>query len=283
MSLRIVAQSVLANPGNQRKKLRKSLAAVGWQAWKRIVRRPKVITLANGTRFRAYPDCVISSALHYADWPEYHELQFCRRHLSKGQTVVDVGANVGHCSLLLADIVGADNLICFEPTPVTFARLQENWRLNGWRDEQLHQLAVSAKPGRMFIPNSASPTTTNSIHASATNQTDVAIEVTSLDAMVPQWRSREFGLLKVDVEGFEREVFAGAGLFLTEMRPRLIMFESLDQHIEPAVAASLSAARYRVFQLGPDGQPDFENATAQNLFAVPEEMVGQLRSSRLDE
>src|SRR5213083_1969333 len=106
MSIRIIGRSVWNNPGNRDKRVGKLFAALHWQIYKRVIKRPKIITLANGARFRAYPDCVISSALHYADWPEYEELHFCRRHLRRGDVVIDVGANVGHFSLLLADICG---------------------------------------------------------------------------------------------------------------------------------------------------------------------------------
>ena len=132
MSLRIVLNSVWNNPGNDGVRLRKSVAAVAWQIWKRTVRSPRVIKLRNGILFNAHPDCVVSSSLVYADWPEYHELQFVRSQLRPGEYVVDVGANIGHVSLLLADIVGVERLVAFEPTPVSFRRLQENWKLNGW-------------------------------------------------------------------------------------------------------------------------------------------------------
>ncbi len=67
MSIRIISRSVWNNPGNRDKRVRKLFAALRWQIYKRVVKRPKLITLANGARFRAYPDCVISSALQYAD------------------------------------------------------------------------------------------------------------------------------------------------------------------------------------------------------------------------
>ena len=73
MSFRIIAQSVFNNPGNRDRKLRKALAACWWQIRKRVTSNPQTMILANGVRFQAYPHCVVSSALHYADWPEYYE------------------------------------------------------------------------------------------------------------------------------------------------------------------------------------------------------------------
>src|SRR5690242_1881371 len=122
MSVKIIGRAVWCNPGNRHCRIRKLMAAVGWQLYKRTLRQPRIIRLANGVKFRAYPDCVISSALHYADWPEFAELQFCRSQLQRGDVVWDVGANVGHFSLLMADIVGPENLHGYEPTPVAWRR-----------------------------------------------------------------------------------------------------------------------------------------------------------------
>ncbi|MGH7194367.1 MAG: hypothetical protein ACREJM_12680, partial [Candidatus Saccharimonadales bacterium] len=116
MSIRQVTCSVWRNPGNRGQRIRRTFAALRWQLQKRIVRSPRTVRLANGVRFRAYPDCVVSSALIYSDWPEFHELRFLRKHLGADELVIDVGANVGHVSLLLADLVGPENVYAFEPT-----------------------------------------------------------------------------------------------------------------------------------------------------------------------
>src|SRR5205823_15067838 len=117
MSFRLITKSIWANPGNRGKRLRKTLAALAWQCEKRTLKATRILTLPNNVRFKAYPDCVVSSALIYADWPEYHELMFLRRYLRASELVIDVGANVGHISLLLADVVGPRNVFALEPTP----------------------------------------------------------------------------------------------------------------------------------------------------------------------
>ena len=126
MSFRIVYGSIVNNPGNSGKYLSKAVKAVGWQLWKRTARKPKKIVLANGRKFVANPDCVVSSALIYADWPEYHELQLLRKYLHQDDFLLDVGANVGHLGLLLSDVVDPNRIVAFEPTPITFRRLNTN-------------------------------------------------------------------------------------------------------------------------------------------------------------
>ena len=67
---------------------------LGWQFWKRVVRRPIVIKLFNGLQFRAYPDCDVSSGVLYARIPDSRDILFMRSHLGQG-TLIDVGAMWG--------------------------------------------------------------------------------------------------------------------------------------------------------------------------------------------
>lgn len=186
MSFKIVLSGIWRNPGNRGQRIARTLRAVGWQLDKRLFKRPRLITLPNGVRMTAHPDCVVSSSLIYTEWPEYHELQFVRSRLRPGEYVLDVGANIGHVSLLLADIVGAERLVAFEPTPVSFRRLQENWKLNGWDTGRLHQIGIGAAPGTLFIPDSDRPETTNSLKPSKGSR-DVEVVVKPLDALAGLW------------------------------------------------------------------------------------------------
>ena len=157
MSVRLVAESVFGNPGNRGQWGRKSLAALAWQVRKRMSGRPREMRLPNDVRFNAYPDCAVSSALVYADWPEYHELMQVRGMLRPGDAVLDVGAYVGHVSLLVADIAGPSNLFAFEPAPVAFERLSENWRQNGWSTGHLFQTAAGDRSGTAYLRAAQAP------------------------------------------------------------------------------------------------------------------------------
>jgi FkbM family methyltransferase len=275
MSLRLVFKSVWRNPGNDRRKLHKTVAAVGWQLRKHLSGRPRIMRLANGAYFKAYPDCVISSALVYSDWPEFRELQFIRRTLEQGDAVIDVGANVGHISLLLSDIVGAENIFAFEPTPVSFRRLKENWELNGWSATNLFPYAVGRSAGSVRVPDSASPETENRV-SSEGNGKSIEVNLIALDDWRAHWNGRRIGLLKIDVEGYELQVFAGARESLRNDRLRLVMFESLGGAVDGEIANILRDSRYEVFQLDEKGAPDFSRCSAQNLFAVPTEKRSSL-------
>lgn len=270
MSVRLIAQFIWSNPGNRGKRLRKTLGAVAWQFRKRVTGAVRSLRLPNGMRFNAYPDCVVSSSLIYSDWPEYAELSFVRSMLRSGDAVIDVGANVGHISLLLADVVGGRNIFAFEPAPHAFRRLKENWRLNDLPTENIVEVAVGAARGEVFIEDHGRPTTTLRVSESPNGHRAVPVPLVPLDDYRQLWAGRPVGLLKVDVEGYELEVFKGCFKLLEEDRPRLIMFESLSGGLDARLATTFAEHHYAVFQLDGQGWPDFTRCSAQNLFAIPE-------------
>ncbi|MCS3708299.1 FkbM family methyltransferase [Salinibacter ruber] len=275
MSLRLVAQSIWQNPGNWGKRIRKTVAAIRWQLRKRLVGDTKVLTLPNGAKFRAYPDCVVSSSLIYSNWPEYHALMFVRSVLRERDVVIDVGANVGHISLLLSDVVGSENLFAFEPAPVAYDRLRRNWRLNGWSSEHLFQVAIGAESGTVRFENPERPKPT----ASFTDDGGIEVPLRPLDHMRQEWAGTPVGFLKVDVEGYEQSVFRGADTILRDDRPRLIMFESLSDTLNRDIHQQLRSRAYVVFQLDKRGDPDLSGTENQNLFAVPKESREQIIDS----
>ena len=276
MTIRLIARSVWQNPGNRGKRLQRTIAALAWQLRKRCCQSPSIKQLPNGVLFKLYPDCVVSSALVYADWPDYHELMFLRRTLRHDDVMLDVGAHAGHISSLLGDVVAPGNIVAFEPTPVSFHRLLENWQLNGWRADGLLQVAVGAEAGHVFIRDIDRPVTTNAVTSRPDFQDSVRVPLVCLDDLCDLWAGRSIGLLKIDVEGYEAEVFRGSRHLLRRNRPRIIMFESLARTLDEAIGALLADCDYTVFQLDATGRPDFAAQAAQNLFAVPAECREQL-------
>ncbi len=277
LSVRIVIKSVWSNPGNRGQRLIRAAKAIGWQLWKRIIRRPRTIKIANGRKFIAHSDCVVSSALIYAEWPEFHELQFVRSLLKPQDIVIDIGANVGHIGLLLSDIVNPKNIVAFEPTPVTYTRLKQNWLLNCFPTENLFNIAVGESAKIVKFPNLSHPGTMNAQVAGDSVKSEICeIELRTLDSFENIWLDGEIGLLKIDVEGFELDVFRGAVQTLKNNRPRLVMFESLEGQVNPEIAAILEECSYHLFQLDDQGRPDLHSSSAQNVFAAPREIMTSL-------
>jgi FkbM family methyltransferase len=63
-------------------------------------------------------------------------------------TVVDIGANIGYYSLIAAEPIGTDGKVyAFEPDPDNYALLVRNVELNGYRNVETVEKAVSSESG----------------------------------------------------------------------------------------------------------------------------------------
>jgi FkbM family methyltransferase len=70
-------------------------------------------------------------------------------HTCGAETVLDIGANIGYLTVLMAHKVGpAGRVIAFEPVPSVYARLCENLELNDLHHVQAERLAVADGEGQ---------------------------------------------------------------------------------------------------------------------------------------
>jgi FkbM family methyltransferase len=274
--------SLWNDESNRGQRIRRLCALVGWQLWKRLVRKPITVSLFNGRRFRAYPDCPVSSGVLYTRIPNGRNILFLRTHLSGG-TLIDVGANVGSVSLLLADTI--ENAILFEPNPVAAARARENLARNRL-DFRVYEVALSDTNGE----------TRFECHGGV----DVAARVVANDPtdrpatfVVPCITFDEFlrrhgdpessiSLVKIDVEGHENSVLRGMRQFLVEKRPSLLMFEYLQRTNLEETLRFFESVGYQVFELGTNGPVAVCKPVKplQDLFACPLERVSAMGVAR---
>jgi FkbM family methyltransferase len=129
--------------------------------------------------------------------------------LKAGDTVVDIGANIGAFALHAASIVGpTGRVIAIEPAGKTFARLEENVRLNNFGNIICVRAAVDREPGTLALrlhPKSAFSSAHN-VNANG----DGAVEIVpchTLAQIFAEYRLQQVDLLKVDCEGSEYGIF----------------------------------------------------------------------------
>jgi len=61
-----VIKFILNEPSNGGEKVKRLFLGIGWQIWKRVVKKPVVIKLDNGTNYICFPDTVMGSFPIYA-------------------------------------------------------------------------------------------------------------------------------------------------------------------------------------------------------------------------
>jgi FkbM family methyltransferase len=155
------------------------------------------------------------------------ELDFLRRTLRPGDVFVDVGANVGFYSCLAAARCAPDGLvISVEPYAESAARLRENLGRvrNAARTEVFEVAALDGVDAfTLYVPDAAG----SASGASGIVQGDaraVTVPAATLDSILDRAGSLPRGtrFLKIDVEGYETEVLAGAARTLDTVRYVLI-------------------------------------------------------------
>jgi FkbM family methyltransferase len=145
-----------------------------------------------------------------------------QRWARAGQTVVDIGANIGYFTAHLARAVGAGGVVhAFEPEPANAALLRANMRRNGLNQVQLHELALGESPGRALLHTAVDNGGMHRLYGSVCcDGPAVEVPVQRLDTLLVPG---SVALIKIDVEGFEHAVLRGAQLLMsTSPRPRLI-------------------------------------------------------------
>lgn len=137
---------------------------------------------------------------------EYEEMVFVTHFLRPGDVFVDGGANVGAYTLLASGVAGAKT-VAVEPSPTTFGYLKQNVLLNELSPRvTLVNAALGRQAGKLRLTEHLG--TENYVCANGEAGPSVEVPVTTLDSLGEAEPS--VTLFKIDVEGFETEVLAGA-------------------------------------------------------------------------
>jgi FkbM family methyltransferase len=144
-----------------------------------------------------------------------------RRFARPGTAAVDVGANLGIHSLVLAECVGDEGYVyAFEPLSLLCRRLEENLRLNGTANVCLHEVALGDSPGSLrFYSNMAD---FNIGKGRVDPRGNISVQVVTADHFLHQI-DRPVSIIKIDTEGHELEVLKGATGLLEKYRPVIVM------------------------------------------------------------
>jgi FkbM family methyltransferase len=156
----------------------------------------------------------------YTGLHEFEEMAFLLHLLRPEDTFFDVGANIGSYTILASGVACAHS-ICFEPVPATFRILKKNLELNKLQERVLAvNCAVANSDQNLHF--TCEQDTTNHVILNSTNEPGIiSVPVVKLDKY-----SREAPLLiKIDVEGFESEVIAGAFSLLRQKSLKAIIIE----------------------------------------------------------
>ena len=145
--------------------------------------------------------------------------------LRPSDVFIDLGGNEGYFSVLAASIVGPGQTHCVEPQRRLQEVLRANFELNV-SHVALHPCAVSDEVGelKLFLRPSTN-TGASSIFPKRIGSSAETVPCTTLDRFFEQQSIERARLIKMDCEGAEPSIVAGAGRVIAEQRVDFIALE----------------------------------------------------------
>jgi FkbM family methyltransferase len=201
------------------------------------------------------------------------EMRILRQMCAPGGVVVDVGAHIGARTVPLSRRVGPTGFVyAYEPQRIVFQTLCANLALNSIVNVEARCAAVGACQGYVQVPNID--------YSRRANFGCIAVRPANAPRGVPQVRLDEdldltqLNLLKVDVEGMEREVLLGADGLIRRFQPALYVENDRLEKSEMLVR-HLMSLDYRLYW----HQPKLFNA--ENFFGATENILPNMVSVNL--
>ncbi len=153
-------------------------------------------------------------------------LRFVRKVVRPGDVVLDIGANIGIFTILLARWVGSGgHVYAFEPAVETRAVLQDHLILNHVADRvTIIPDAISDAPGRSLFHTvgTSGENTLSPKHSRLPAANSAEVTVTTIDAFCLE-RGIVPSFIKIDTEGYEIHALRGAREILARHSPPLVV------------------------------------------------------------
>lgn len=197
------------------------------------------------------------------------ETQLFRQMIIPGATVLEVGANLGAHTVFLAKAVGPNGkLLAFEPQRVLYQLMTGNIAINGLHHVDTYNAAVGRENGTLKIPQLDYSASRNFGGVSIDNcDAGDPIRLMTVDSL----ELLDCHFMKVDVEGMEGDVIAGAEQTLHRCRP-ILYIENDRRQKSAALISQLFALDYRLYWHLP------RMFNADNYFEDTENIFGDIVS-----
>lgn len=197
---------ILSHPLNRARPGRALARYLQWQVSSRLASGPIAVPFVNDSRLLVARGMTGATGNIYCGLHEFADMAFLLHCVKPGDRFVDVGANIGSYTVLAA-VAGCGDCISVEPAPTTFESLKRNIAINGFQDVvRALNIGIGASTGHLRLTTGLD--TVNHVLAETEGGEAVEIEVRPLDDLLGSIEAPT--LLKIDVEGFESEVMAGA-------------------------------------------------------------------------
>lgn len=134
-----------------------------------------------------------------------HEIDLLRKYIQKGDTVLDIGANIGFYTKILSQLVGdTGKVYAFEPDKTNYKYLQQN--AGHLKNVIFYNKAVSDKNGVITLYHSDLLNVDHKTYATKNYTSTTEIECVAIDDVVT---GHKVDFIKIDIQGYEYFAFKG--------------------------------------------------------------------------
>jgi FkbM family methyltransferase len=164
---------------------------------------------------------------HSAFQSEEPEFKLLEGILTPGDWAIDVGANIGHYTLKMSDLVKSEGrVIAMEPIPYTFELLAANCALSPYKNITLLNAAASSSVGvvKMEVPEWERGGSLNYYEARIVPEDSALPSCGVMTLNIDNLQlSHRISLVKIDAEGHEQAVVEGMAKLLQRDHPILVV------------------------------------------------------------
>jgi FkbM family methyltransferase len=194
-----------------------------------------ITTDVPGGRMALNLSASLDYTLFFRGCHEAHIGRVLRDAAVRGGTCLDVGANVGAHTLVMAEAVGAQGcVIALEPHPVIGPRLVHNVALSGYGYVQVVAAVLTDKDGEVDFfgfEDGAFQQGMSSLFEGDGASNAMRVPAITGETLRAQTGDRKLDLIKIDVEGAESIVLSELTSWIERDRPHLV-FEYRAHHWE---------------------------------------------------
>jgi FkbM family methyltransferase len=135
------------------------------------------------------------------------EIELLKKIIKPGDTVLDIGANIGFYASIVSDLVGDKGTVhCFEPDLKNFKYLQR--AMKGRSNVVLNQNAVGAKNETLKFYSSPNLNVDHRSYEPEVYSAVTEVQAVAIDAYLQKYGS-SVQVIKMDIQGFEMQALSG--------------------------------------------------------------------------
>ena len=155
-------------------------------------------------------DKVLSAQILWRHSYENFTTDFIKTKINPGDTVLDIGANIGYFTVLFSEWVGKKGKVfAFEPEERNYHLLKKNIHIDDCKNVVLEQKAVSEKRGKLRLFLNEEHKGAHSFTSTKDNENFIEVETVSLNGYFYR-KGINVDFIKMDIEGAEPKALRGA-------------------------------------------------------------------------